>query len=115
MEDYFSRFLSTHPAKCGPSPLSRKFADSARDSDFNKYRPQAEELIRIDENELEVTNGQRLREVFHLADFIINKDATENEKHQIDRFVDLLFGSNARSPTKLEYGMYIAKSASLLT
>jgi deoxycytidylate deaminase len=54
-----------------------------------------------------------LREVFHLADFIVNKDTTEDEKIQTDRFVDLLFGNNARSPTKTEYGMYIAKSASL--
>jgi deoxycytidylate deaminase len=93
--------------------LSRKFADSAQDSDFGKYRSQAEELIRIDENELEVPHGQRLREVFHLADFIINKDTAEEDRIQVDRFVDLLFGNNARSPTKAEYGMYIAKSASL--
>lgn len=93
--------------------LSRKFADSAQDSDFDKYRSPAEELIRIDENELEIKNGQRLREVFHLADFIINKDSTDIEVEQIQRFLDLLFGHNARSPTKTEYGMYIAKSVAL--
>jgi deoxycytidylate deaminase len=93
--------------------LSRKFADGAQDSDFDKYRGPAEDLIRIDENELETTHGQRLRQVFHLADFIINKDSTEDEKTQIQRFLELLFGNNARSPTKPEYGMYAAKSASL--
>lgn len=93
--------------------LSRKFADDQQDSDSTKYRSQAEELIRIDEHQLEVKDGQRLREVFHLADFIINRDASEDEKLQTDRFVDLLFGNNARSPTKVEYAMYIAKSASL--
>lgn len=93
--------------------LSRKFADDAQDSDFEKYRGPAEDLIRIDENELEATHGQRLRQVFHLADFIINKDSVENERDQTARFIDLLFGNNARSPSKSEYGMYIAKSASL--
>jgi deoxycytidylate deaminase len=93
--------------------LSRKFADGAQDSDFDKYRGPAEDLIRIDENELEVAHGQRLRQVFHLADFIINKDSMGDEKTQIERFIELLFGNNARSPTKIEYGMYIAKSSSL--
>ncbi len=93
--------------------LSRKFAADAQDSDFDKYRGPAEDLIRIDENELETAHGQRLRQVFHLADFIINKDSTEDEKSQTGRFIELLFGNNARSPNKSEYGMYIAKSASL--
>lgn len=95
--------------------LSRKFADDADESDPNRFRGKAEDLIRDDENEQEIKNGQRLRQVFHLADFIINKDSISDERDQIDRFIDLLFGSNSRSPTKPEYAMYIAKSASLRT
>jgi len=51
-------------------------------------------------------------DVFHHADFIINRDADTDEREQIKRFVDLIFGKNDISPTRLEYGMYMAKAAS---
>jgi deoxycytidylate deaminase len=48
-----------------------------------------------------------------LADFIINNDIALTQREQLDRFVELIFGKNTLSPTKIEYGMYIAKAASL--
>jgi deoxycytidylate deaminase len=94
--------------------LSRKFASSHNSTAHNNYRNMAEELVTTDENESDERDGQRISEVFHEADFIIDSDA--DDKHlgdQMSRFVDLVFGSNSLSPTKDEYGLYAAKSASL--
>jgi deoxycytidylate deaminase len=38
---------------------------------------------------------------------------TATVEQQIDRFVALVFGSNTISPTKMEYGLYSAKGASM--
>lgn len=57
--------------------------------------------------------GQRLRDTFHLADVFvdgINKKETENKT---DRFIHALFGKNDIAPSREEYGMYAATSASL--
>ncbi len=93
--------------------LAHRFADDAGRTDFTALLSESEKLIRLDESEITVKHGQRVREVFHLADFIINRDADTDERKQVDRFVDLIFGKNDISPTRIEYGMYMAKAASL--
>ena len=93
--------------------LARRFAEDAGRSDFTALLSEAEKIIRLDESEVTVKHGQRVREVFHLADFIINLDVDTDASKQIDRFIDLIFGKNDISPTRLEYGMYTAKAASL--
>lgn len=100
--------------------LARKIASSHNSADLTRYRDAAEHLVRTDENEVEDQHGQRVSDVFHEADYIVNtdvnKDSVVNKEtvaSQVGRFVDLVFGSNAISPTKAEYGLYTAKSASL--
>jgi deoxycytidylate deaminase len=93
--------------------LAHRFSEDARRSDFTALLSDAEALIRRDESEGTAKHGQRVRDVFHHADFIINRDAETDERKQIDRFINLIFGRNDISPTRIEYGMYIAKAASL--
>jgi deoxycytidylate deaminase len=94
--------------------LARKIALSHNSADSNRYRDLAERLVRRDENEIEDEHGQRVSDVFHEADFIVNTDLSEVPSEiQITRLVDLIFGSNSISPTKSEYGLYIAKSTSI--
>jgi len=94
--------------------LSRKFASSNNSTAHNNFRDTAETLVATDENESSHLHGQRISDVFHEADVIINSNSDERDlEHQISRFVDLIFGSNSLSPTKEEYGLYAAKSASL--
>lgn len=94
--------------------LARKIALSHNQADHNRYREKAEQLVRRDENEAEIDHGQRVSDVFHQADFIVNADSNDQPtQQQIERFVDLIFGSNSVSPTKAEYGLYMAKSVSL--
>jgi len=93
--------------------LSRKFASSANRSAAKQYRHSAEALIERDENEAEQKHGQRVASIFHDADFIISLDATETVESQVKRFCELIFGSNSISPTKSEYGLFLAKAAAL--
>ena len=94
--------------------LARKIGLSHNSADPNRCREIAEHLVRRDENEVEDEHGQRVSDVFHEADFIVNTDLKEvSSETQIARFVDLVFGSNSISPTKSEYGVYAAKTASL--
>ncbi len=74
------------------------------------------ELVADDENEASKPHGQRVRKTFHTADFIVNIEVSEQPiHHQLERFCELIFGSNRVSPTKTEYGMFAAKASALRT
>ena len=68
-----------------------------------------------DDDEKENANpyGQNLEETFHLGDVFVDGINKEMMHGQIHRFIHALFGRNDISPNKDEYGMYIARSASL--
>lgn len=72
-----------------------------------------EKLINKDASEDADEYGQNLRETFHLADVFIDGMSKTSIQSKINRFIDSLFGKNEISPTKVELGMYAAKSASL--
>jgi deoxycytidylate deaminase len=95
--------------------LSRDFANTDSSSGPNKYRSLAEELITKDENEVENLHGQRVAKIFHDADFIINLDSSVPIKSQVNRFCELIFSANNVSPTRQEYGLFLAKAAALRT
>ncbi|MBL8578885.1 MAG: dCMP deaminase [Mesorhizobium sp.] len=95
--------------------LSRRFASDDNTSGPQRFRDKAETLTQADEHEISNTHGQRVSKIFHDADFIINTDAEQPVERQVDRFGELLFGSNSISPTHLEYGMFVAKAAALRT
>lgn len=95
--------------------LSRKFAASEDVYSAQKYRDRAEKLIEDDENEADVIHGQRVSKIFHDADFIVSLDTSVSTHEQVGRFCELLFGNNTISPTRLEYGMFLAKAAALRT
>lgn len=73
----------------------------------------ADRLIARDASEDDEKTGQQLRETFHLADVFIDGISKQNMRKTIERFIQALFGRTDKSPTKEEYGMYAAKSASL--
>lgn len=73
----------------------------------------AENLINQDDHETDAKYGQRVRDTFHKADFFVNAENEDDIHFQIKRFFDLFFGKNTESPTKEEYGQYLAKSVSL--
>jgi deoxycytidylate deaminase len=92
------------------SRLKRELSTSITDADIS-YR--ADKLIHRDASEDQEALGQQLRETFHLADvFIAGLNKAEIDE-KLGRFTAALFGRNDIAPSKDEYGMYAAKSASL--
>jgi deoxycytidylate deaminase len=73
----------------------------------------ADELIERDASEEEDDFGQRLRDTFHLGDVFIDGVSRLEMDNKLQRFVDAFFGRADIAPSKDEYGMYAAKSASL--
>lgn len=73
----------------------------------------ADQLIDRDASEDNEALGQQLRETFHLADVFINGLTKAEMDSKLKRFMWALFGRNDITPSKDEYGMYAARSASL--
>jgi deoxycytidylate deaminase len=96
--------------------LASSFARAENLGTNDSFRSKAEEIVQIDQNEAGNEHGQRVSAIFHNGDLILNADASDPMlEEQISRFTDLLFGSNKISPTRHEYGMFVAKSAALRT
>ncbi|MFB8340892.1 anti-phage dCTP deaminase [Brucella cytisi] len=94
--------------------LAKTIAHQENKRDSNPFRDKAEHLVNVDENENKA-NGQEVGEIFQLADYVVNvdRDSIQSVSSQVERFVRLLFSSNAISPNRFEYGMYLAHSAAL--
>jgi len=55
-------------------------------------------------------HGQKVKDVFHQSDFFIRNDS-QNQislRQNVERFIDVMFGSPSRTPTKEELSMYSA-------
>ncbi len=73
----------------------------------------AEELIHRDQIEEDDNFGQNLRDTFHRGDVFIDGVSKSSMSAMTERFISSVFGKSDIAPTKAEYGMYAAKSASL--
>jgi len=58
-------------------------------------------------------SGQHLRDTFHLGDVFIDGINRHEMDRTLHRFIQAFFGRTDLAPSKQEYGMYAAKSASL--
>lgn len=74
---------------------------------------EAENLVATDFNQRTDKHGQRIEDVFFLGDAFIDGRNEEAISRSLTRFIQALFGKNSISPTRDEYGSYIAASASL--
>lgn len=81
-------------------------------SSDHDIRCQADYLVERDADE-GAPYGQRVREAFHLADLFIDGIQKKKMEDDVERFIQAFFGRNDIAPSKDEYGMYAAKSASL--
>ncbi|MBO0733420.1 MAG: dCMP deaminase, partial [Methylocapsa sp.] len=93
--------------------LSRVFAKGHNMAAAKTFRGDAEKICQRDEDEIDNPHGQRVARIFHDADFIISIDSNVSIKDQITRFCNLVFSANSISPTKMEYGLFMAKAAAL--
>lgn len=74
---------------------------------------EAYEIVAVDAKEDSDKHGQNVRDAFPLGDVFIDTTTKSVCEDTVRRFVKLLFGNNEITPTRDEYGMYVAKSASL--
>lgn len=74
---------------------------------------EAKKLIWQDEDEDTDEFGQRLSQIFHLADVFISAGDEALTSATSARFINALFGRTNIAPTKDEFGSYLAKAASL--
>ncbi len=77
-----------------------------------KISSYARELIERDADEISVY-GQHLRATFQLADVFIDGLKKQELDLKLTRFIEAFFGKTDIAPSKVEYGMYAAKSAAL--
>lgn len=71
----------------------------------------ANALIKRDESE-DNPFGQKVRDVFHLADCFINMDEPDIEA-QLERFLELIFSNPYITPTQDEYSMFLAFASAI--
>ncbi|WP_160144630.1 deaminase [Pseudogemmobacter humi] len=79
-----------------------------------KRESEARQLIIRDKDEAGSPFGQSLINVYHSADVFVGGNANEIGS-QIGRFIEAFFGSNMISPTRDEFGSFLAKTASFRT
>ena len=94
--------------------LERKISGSlAVSTSTTKINHKANKLIARDADEGKSNHVQHLRDTFHLADVFVDGINKSEMKSGIERFFQSFFGRADIGPSKSEYGMYLAKSASL--
>lgn len=94
--------------------LRKKIKESNFGSlDDSEAQCQAIQLMAQDYLEDDNIFGQQIRETFPLGDVFVDGVNRKNCETMIRRFVNLIFGDNSLTPNHHEYGMYLAKSASL--
>jgi len=82
-------------------------------NDKGMTQAQADELIRIDEDE-NLSHGQKTRDTYHLADFFLNLGSnTDQVKNQLQRFLELIFSHPYKNPTFDEFAMFMAFNSSV--
>lgn len=91
--------------------LAHKIAKSHNAAINQDHIIRAEELIRDDEEEEGSTYGQRVGDLFHKSDLFVEQD--ERVPANIDRFIKLIFGSPFITPTRDEYGSFLAHAIAL--
>jgi deoxycytidylate deaminase len=78
----------------------------------------ARDLVATDEHQLnedgsDTSYGQQVGDIFHLGDFFVDGREATKISSKIQHFIKAFFGDNKISPTKDEFGSYMAAAAAL--
>lgn len=90
--------------------LCELIAKSHTSTQNDKYKDEAQALIDLDAQRPGEKLGQNLRDTFHLADFFVR--VSGDYEREVERFLDLLFGSPYITPRFDEFHMFEAKAKS---
>ena len=99
------------PEESRVEDLAKSIASSRGASQSKPYEAAATELVSRDQEETGNEFGQNVRGAFPMADFFI--DASDSKKISADmqRVLNLVFGTSIETPTRDEYGMFLAHAA----
>jgi deoxycytidylate deaminase len=92
--------------------LGEQIQRSRKTADRNTWKHSPQELIERDERE-ERDGGQNVSDTFHRADFFIRAWDTDVAQEDLVRTMEILFGAPFRTPTRDEYGQFMAAGAAL--
>jgi Deoxycytidylate deaminase len=88
-------------------------SDHPRKPKASDWDVEAASLIKRDEAEDDRKWGQRVRDAFPQSDVIVDASDAKLMLSSLDRFFRALFGDPRITPTPAEYGMQLARTASL--
>lgn len=92
--------------------LAKRIAGSGSKTDSRPFRADAEEIVKLDEEDGDKL-GQRVTDSFADADFFISTARRASTVSAVTRFTEIVFGHPFHTPTVDEYGMFMAWSAAL--
>jgi deoxycytidylate deaminase len=105
--------ISTYtPRQDRVEELASHIAESRGETNSDRFRAQAEELIHIDEQEASKL-GQSVRDSFPRGDFFVDARSSERLQASVARYVRLLFGHPFETPTRDEFAMFHAYAAAM--
>lgn len=92
--------------------LATQIESSRGNADRSTWVHQPEDLIDRDEKEEQI-GGQDVSGTFHRADFFIRGWNREVARSDVQRTLEIVFGSPFRTPTRDEHGQFLAAGAAL--
>lgn len=93
--------------------LAERIANSKGSMRNEDFIESARALNKVDEEESGNPLGQNVRDTFPLADVFIDGSDPDHLVRSVNRFVELWFGHPFHTPSKTEYGMFLAKAAAV--
>lgn len=93
--------------------IARDIARSRNKYPISDHYAKADELIKRDQEESGSDYGQQSRDSIHRADVFIDMRDRKQLATAVNRFIELLFGNTFHTPSKNEYGMFMAHAAAL--
>ncbi len=103
------------PKETRKTNLTEKIAKSRnKPSQLSSFSHAAEKLIERDYDEQNEDFGQDVSGAFPMADLFVEAEQTKTKmKDGISRFIDMIFSHPFHSPSKDEFGMFLAFSSAL--
>jgi deoxycytidylate deaminase len=112
-QDRFVAISAFSPVEQRRTRLKDEFRDASPGRRAIDHEADATAVIRRDESDTGNQWGQDVSAAFWQADLFIDMQTSRRPRNQVERFFDLLFGYQFGTPTKDEYGMYLAFASAL--
>lgn len=108
----FILFSAFTPRETRLKNLAERIAESRQRLNLDEFRSAAEHLVQRDDVEFDKF-GQNVRGTFPRGDFFLDASELEELRKSTTRFLELFFGHPFHTPTRDEYGMFLAHAAAL--